>query len=109
MAVSNINNITATTIDGAIASKDLDNLILNAIKPIRNIKKRPYCSVIYDYLSKALSNSKITEKNISNQLEYLTSNSKLKNKQNIDKYSYLILNETDQNKPDISQEQFPCA
>ena len=48
MAVSNINNITATTIDGAIASKDLDNLILNAIKPIRNIKKRPYCSVIYD-------------------------------------------------------------
>ena len=36
------------TIDEAIANENLDNLILNAIKSIRNVKKRPDCSVIYD-------------------------------------------------------------
>ena len=51
MVVSNINDITTETIDEAIANEDLDDLILNAIKPIRNTKKRPDCSVIYDYLT----------------------------------------------------------
>ena len=37
------------TIDEAIANENLDNLILNAIKSIRNVKKRPDCFVIYDY------------------------------------------------------------
>ena len=41
MVVSNINDITIGTIDEAIANEDLDNLILNAIKSIRNIKKTP--------------------------------------------------------------------
>ena len=52
------------TIDEAIANEDLDNLILNAIKSIGNIKKRPDCSVIYDYLIKLLPNSEIKEKSI---------------------------------------------
>ena len=43
------------TIDEATANEDLDNFILNAIKLIRNIKKRPDCSVIYDYLIMRLS------------------------------------------------------
>ena len=76
--VSNINDITTDTIDEAIANEDLDNVILNAIKSIRNIKKRPDCSVIYDYLSKLLPNSEIYEKNILNRLEYLANNSTLK-------------------------------
>ena len=57
-----------------ITIEDLDNIILNAIKSIRNIKKRPDCSVIYDYLSKLLPNSEIphsTENNFSYRLEYL--------------------------------------
>ena len=58
------------TIDEAIANEDLDNLILNAIKSIGNIKKRPDCSVIYDYLIKLLPNSEIKGKNISNRLDY---------------------------------------
>ena len=62
MVVSNINNITIETIDEKIANEHLDNLILNAIKSIRNIKKRPDCSTIYDYLIKLLSNSEINEK-----------------------------------------------
>ena len=41
MVVSNINDITTETIDEAIAKEDLDNLILNTVKSIRNIKKRP--------------------------------------------------------------------
>ena len=63
MVVSNINNITIETIDKEIANEDLDNLIiLNAIKSIRNIKKRPDYSVIYDNLIKLLPNSEINEK-----------------------------------------------
>ena len=97
MVVSNINDITIETTDEAIANEDLDNLILNAIKSIRNIKKRPDCSVIYDYLIKLLPNSEINKERISNRLEYLTNNNTLKNKPNNGKDSYFIVNETDQN------------
>ena len=62
MVVSNINDITTDTIDEAIANEDLDNLMLNAIKLTRNIKKRPDCSVNYDYLSKLLLNAEINKK-----------------------------------------------
>ena len=62
MVVLNINDITTETIEEAIASEDLDNLILNVIKLIKNIKKHPDCSAIHDYLIKLLPNSKINEK-----------------------------------------------
>ena len=39
MVVSNINGITTETINEAITNEDFDNLILNATKSIRNIKK----------------------------------------------------------------------
>ena len=107
MAISNINGITTQIIDEAIANEDLDDLILNAIKSIRNIKTHPACSVIYDYLSKLLPNSEITEKNISNRLEYLTKSNTLKNKPNNGQDSYFIVNETDHNMPDISPKQIP--
>ena len=79
--------------------------MLNAIKSIRNIKKRPDCSVIYDYLIKLLASSEINEENISNRLEYLKNNNKLQNKPNNGKDSYFIVNKTDQNMPDTSPEQ----
>ena len=47
MGVSNTNNITIETIDEATPNEHLDNLILNAIKSIRNIRKTPGCSSIY--------------------------------------------------------------
>ena len=62
MVVSNINDITTETIDEAIANEDLDNLILNAIKSIRNFKKRPDCSVIYNYLIRLLPILRLTKK-----------------------------------------------
>ena len=97
------------TIDEAISNEDLDNLILNAIKSIRNIKKKgPDCFVIYDYLIKFLPNSEINEENISNRLEYLTNNNTLKNKPNHGKDSYFTVNKTDQNMPDIFPEQILC-
>ena len=88
MIDSNINDITTETINKAIANEDLDNLILNAIKSIRNIKKHLDCSVIYNYLIRLLPNSDINEKVISNQLEYLSNNKTLKNKPNNGKGSY---------------------
>ena len=91
MVVSNINEITTETIDKAIANEDLDNLILNTIKSIRNTKKHPDCSVSYDYLSKLLPNFEINEKNISNQSEYLTNNNTLKNNQPMERTSRLLL------------------
>ena len=112
MVVSNINDITMETIGVAIANIDLDNLILNAIKSVRNSqknsKKHPDCSVIYDYLCKPLPNSEINKIYISNRLEYLTNNNALKNKPNSGKDSSFIINEADQNIPDIPHEQMPC-
>ena len=107
MVVSNINDITMETIGVAIANIDLDNLILNAIKSVRNIKKLPDCSVIYDYLCKSLPNSETNKIYISNRLEYLTNNNALKNKPNSGKDSSFIINEADQNIPDIPHEQMP--
>ena len=108
MVVSNINDIFTETIDEAIANEDLDNLISNPIKSIRNIEKRPDYSVISDYLIKLLPNSEINEKNISNRLEYLTNNNTLKNKPNNGKGSYFIVNEIDQNMLDVSSEESLC-
>ena len=70
MVASNINDITTETIGEVIANEDLDNLILSALKSIRNIKIQPDFSVIYDYRSKSLPNFEINKKNISNRLEY---------------------------------------
>ena len=72
------------------------------------MKKRPDCSVIYDYQSKLLPNSEINEKSISNRLEYLKINNTLKNQPNNGKHFYFTVNETDQNMRDISPEQIPC-
>ena len=87
------NCITMETLEETITI-DLDNLILNAIKSIRNSKKRPDFSSIYDYLSKSLSNSDITKELISSRINYLTENNKLRNKQTNGKDSYFIINET---------------
>ena len=40
------------------------------------MKNRPDCSFIYDYISKLLSNSGITEEIVLNRLDYLTDNKK---------------------------------
>ena len=109
MVVSNINDINTDTIDEAVANEDLHDLLLNATKSIRNFKKRPDCSVIYDYLSKLIPNSEISEKSILNRLEYLTNNNTLENKPNNGKDPYFIVNKTDQNMPDVSLKQIPCS
>ena len=49
------------TDDEAISNEYIDDLIMNVIKSIRNMKKRPDGSSIYDYISKLLSNSNITK------------------------------------------------
>ena len=108
MAVSNSNDITLETIEEAITNEYLDILIFNAIKSIRNIKKRPDCLSICDHLSKSLSNSEITEDIISNRLDYLTTIFKLKNKQTNGKDSYFIVDKADQNVLDTSLELTPC-
>ena len=102
------NCITMETLEETITNNDLDDLILNAIKSIRNNKKRPDCSSIYNYLSKSLSNSDITKELISSRINYLTENIKLRNKQTNGKDSYFIINETafpneeSQNKSNVS-------
>ena len=48
------------TDDEAISNECIDDLIVNVIISIRNMKKRPDCSSIRDCVSKLLSNSNIT-------------------------------------------------
>ena len=86
------NCIAMETLEEAITNDALDDLSLNAIKSIRNNKKRPDCYSIYDYLSKSLSNSDITKQLISSRLTYLTENNKLKNKQTNGKDSCFMMN-----------------
>ena len=89
----NINDITMTTDDEAISSECIDDLMMNVIKSIRYMKKRPDYSSICDYVNKLLSNSDITEDIVSNRLLYLTDNNKIKNKPTNGRDSYYIIDE----------------
>ena len=92
--IEDTNCVTMETLEETITNNDFDDLILNAIKSIRNNKKRPDCSSIYDYLSKSLSNSDITKELISSRINYLTENNKLRKKQTNGEDSHFIINET---------------
>ena len=81
------------TDDDAISNECIDDLIMNVIKSIRNMKKRPDCSSIRDYVSKLLSNPDITEEIVSNRLLYLTDNNKIKNKPANWRDCYYIIDE----------------
>ena len=79
------------TDDEGMSNECTDDLIINVIKSIRNMKKRPDCSSIGDYISKLLSNFDITEKIVSNRLICLTDNNKIKNKPTNGRDSYYII------------------
>ena len=98
------------TDDEAISNKCIDDLIVNVIKSIRNMKKRPDCSSIRDYVSKLLSNSDITEEIVSNRLLYLTNNNKIKHKPTNGRDSYYIIDEIPvqvEIPPNLSNELLP--
>ena len=81
------------TYDEAISNECIDDLTMNVIKSVRNMKKRPDCSSIRDYVSKLLSNSDITDEIVSNRLLYLNDNNKIKNKLTYGRDSYYIIDE----------------
>ena len=54
------------TDEEAMSNECIDNLIMNVFKSIRNMKKRPDCSFILDYISKLLSNFDITKEIVFN-------------------------------------------
>ena len=98
------------TDDEAISNECIDDLIVNVIKSIRNMIKRPDCSSIRDYVSKLLSNSDITEEIVSNRLLYLTDNNKIKNKPTNGRDSYYIIDEIPvqvEIPPNLSNELIP--
>ena len=98
------------TDDEAIANECIDDLIMNVIKSIRNVKKRSDSSSIRDYVSKLLSNSDITEEIVSNRLLYLTDNNKIKNKPTNGRDSYYIIHEIPvqvEIPPNLSNELLP--
>ena len=53
--------MTMATNEETISNECNDDLIINVIKSKRNMKTRPDCSSIRDYISKLSSNSDITE------------------------------------------------
>ena len=81
------------TDEEAMSNECIDNLIMNVIKSIRNMKKSPDCSFIRDYISKLLSNSDITEEIVLNRLHYLANNNEIKNKPKYRRNSYYIIYE----------------
>ena len=88
------------TDDDPISNDCIDDFIMNVIKTImnviksmRNMKKRPVCSSIPDFVSKLLSNPDITEEIVSNRLLYLTDNDKIKNKPANGRDCYYIIDE----------------
>ena len=98
------------TDDEAISNEYIDDLIMNVIKSIRNMKKRPDCSSISDYISKLLSNSHITEEIVSNRLLYLNNNNKIKHKPTNGRDSYYIIDEIPvqvEIPPNLSNELIP--
>ena len=102
--------MTMATDDKAISNECIDDLIVNVIKSIRNMKKRPDFSSIRDYVSKLFSNSDITEEIVSNRLLYLTDDNKIKNKPANGRDSYYIIDEIPiqvEIPPNISNESPP--
>ena len=79
--------------DEAISNECIDNLIINVIKSIQNMKKLPDCSCTCDYLSKLLSNSDITEEIILNRLHYVTDNNNDKSKPTNGREFYYTIDE----------------
>lgn len=92
MIVSDAYDITMETIEEAISKEYLDNLILDAVKSMWDVKNRPDYLFKYDYLSKSLTGSEIVEEIILNRLYYITTNNKLKSKP--EKDPHFIINET---------------
>ena len=76
-----------------MSNECIDDLLMNVIKSIRYMKKRPDYFFICDYVNKLLSNSDITEDIVSNRLLYLTDNNKIKNKPTNGRDSYYIIDE----------------
>ena len=76
-----------------MSNECIDDLMMNVIKSIRYMKKRPDYFFICDYVNKLLSNSDITEDIVSNRLLYLTDNNKIKNKPTNGRDSYYIIDE----------------
>ena len=62
MIVSDAYDITMETIEEAISKEYLDNLILDAVKPMWDVKNRPDDLFKYDYLSKSLTGSELSKK-----------------------------------------------
>ena len=85
--------MTMATDDEAISNEFIDDLIVNVIKSIRNMKKRPDFSSIRDYVSKLFFNSDITKEIVSNRLLYLTDDNKIKNKTANERDSYYVIDE----------------
>ena len=92
MIVSDANGITMETIEEAISKEYLDNLILDAVKSMPEVKNRPDYLFKCDYLSKSLTGSEIAKEIILNKLYYIITNNKLKSKP--EKDPYFIINET---------------
>ena len=65
------------SIKPVITDETLDDLILNAIISIRNNKKRPDSSSIFDYINRELKNSDITHTLVDIRLSLLTVDGKL--------------------------------
>ena len=89
----NIKHITMATVDEVISNEYIDDFIISVIKSIRNMKKRPDCSSILDYISKLLSISDITEEILLYRLHYLTDDIKIRNKPVNGRDSYYIIGE----------------
>ena len=81
------------TVDEVISNEYIDDFIISVIKSIRNMKKRPDCSSILDYISKLLSISDITEEIVLYRLHYLTDDIKIRNKPVNGRDSYYIIGE----------------
>ena len=84
------------SIKPVITDETLDDLILNAIISIRNNKKRPDSSSIFDYINRELKNSDITDTLVDIRLSLLTVDGKLEIKYPSGKTSYWILAESEQ-------------
>ena len=78
------------SIKSVITDETLDDLILNAIIPIRNNKKRPDSNSTFEYINRELKNSDITHILVDTRLSFLAVDGKLEIKYQSGKTSYWI-------------------
>ena len=105
MADTELINVSMDSIENLTAVNVLDDIILNVTNTIRKNKKRPYETLMYEFLNKNLENADLTKITINERLTSMSNNNRITNKLTNGTNSYFVTeNESSEPKENIEKQ-----